>query len=1169
MRFGQKFICILFFLIPFSFLGQKLQLQKNLESVSKVLQSPKGTYLLASELSTFTLIDQKSKIQVASMEVDFSNNGSIGQGSFLFYDDSRFIVNTARELLLVDLLNKKVDTLETKIEFPEIIESFIVLPNNPNKILITSKVFPMDKNGVIQLVNEKKGQVFYEDIKNCKIRIYDLIEKEVTDSLDFSFSVTTLATNESNEVLAGTFDGNIIKIKEDLHYEVLFKAFDRPVFSIVNKKNIFLVIPHRGKNLIFDSGEGDLYFFDKSYNFTKKITLPVHKEKLLKEDNNKVGNIEGSPNNHVLNVLNPEKDIFVFLNYGFNGLSKVNLLNATFSDLSVSERSASFYALNFDNSQIIVSVSNNRSPFGNSGKLYLYDLQSEKFIDVFRTINSQTKYGRINKVFYNSNYYYIAKKLNEDEFTVYSSNSKEPFTLNGTNILYNYKDNSLFLKDYNRLVYGTLQLSNLSKSNYNFTFKRNTWNTEENKDSLHLEIFKPIIDIKNLDSIGLPYNIKLCQKVGDDSYFIAGNQYVKDKTAYTYLVINSKGKILFELQNYLNYETNEGVKISTSGNYFAINGEKNSTSILEVWDWKNNKVVFSKKYKNNNLSHYTFDQTTDTFWFSEYDENMFVDIFSLDLETLNNQPKKEFSKYNLIDNFLPDRTNDIIAFGNFGPLYLIQLSNKSILWSSIDAFKSSYSLNIQSLPNGFGFNSEQSFISVDKNFKSLYFTTYDGNVSVESNEELFYKADKGAINNFGFVINGKGYLPSDYDQYFNRPDIVIKESGSTNETYQKLIEKAVLKRTKSLNKSSLNDIFKNAPLLEITNNNEIRAFTTNNFQTFDVVFTPFENRFIKSYSFSVNGVQVIHNEFLNNENKVSQNIELSQGKNLIQMNCIDNEGYISNTETYTIYADYEESNPKVYLIIIAADTYNNPDFNLKYSVKDANDLVTNLKKRYGNDLIVSTLINKNADDVIINQLKNSVKNANVNDKIIVFVSGHGVLDADYNFRFATPNMDFSKPNEFGITNNTLESILLASPARNKLLMIDACHSGELDKEEYSNAISSDAVVVSYSGSKGSVGTSTKTTTENSFELMRQLFNDVSEKSGIKVISAAAGNSYALESEKWKNGVFTYSLLNILEKNKSISISKLNDEVSKSVIKLTNSKQKPTNRGNTVEFDFSL
>jgi len=79
-----------------------------------------------------------------------------------------------------------------------------------------------------------------------------------------------------------------------------------------------------------------------------------------------------------------------------------------------------------------------------------------------------------------------------------------------------------------------------------------------------------------------------------------------------------------------------------------------------------------------------------------------------------------------------------------------------------------------------------------------------------------------------------------------------------------------------------------------------------------------------------------------------------------------------------------------------------------------------------------------------------------------------------------------------------------------------------------------------------------------------------------VISAAAGDSYAMESDEWKNGVFTYSILQGLQSgdadandNGEITVSELRDYVSQSVQDLTNGLQKPTMRQENVEFDWRV
>ena len=96
------------------------------------------------------------------------------------------------------------------------------------------------------------------------------------------------------------------------------------------------------------------------------------------------------------------------------------------------------------------------------------------------------------------------------------------------------------------------------------------------------------------------------------------------------------------------------------------------------------------------------------------------------------------------------------------------------------------------------------------------------------------------------------------------------------------------------------------------------------------------------------------------------------------------------------------------------------------------------------------------------------------------------------------------------------------------------------------------------------------------EMMEEMFTNISKGSGAVVISAAAGNSYALESATWNNGVFTYSILEglqnrkaDLDQNGTITVTELKDYVTESVFVLTDGQQKPTSRKENLEFDFII
>jgi hypothetical protein len=145
--------------------------------------------------------------------------------------------------------------------------------------------------------------------------------------------------------------------------------------------------------------------------------------------------------------------------------------------------------------------------------------------------------------------------------------------------------------------------------------------------------------------------------------------------------------------------------------------------------------------------------------------------------------------------------------------------------------------------------------------------------------------------------------------------------------------------------------------------------------------------------------------------------------------------------------------------------------------------------------------------------------------------------------------------------------------------MDACHSGEMDEdEELSFESSSLGSNVKVEGSKGAYRLidSTSIGLKNSFDLMQELFANLSRGNGAVVISAAGGKQYAYEGENWKNGVFTYSIIKGLKGQEAdvnhdgeITVGELKDYVFSEVEQLTKGRQMPTARRENLESDWNV
>ena len=213
-----------------------------------------------------------------------------------------------------------------------------------------------------------------------------------------------------------------------------------------------------------------------------------------------------------------------------------------------------------------------------------------------------------------------------------------------------------------------------------------------------------------------------------------------------------------------------------------------------------------------------------------------------------------------------------------------------------------------------------------------------------------------------------------------------------------------------------------------------------------------------------------------------------------------------------------------------------------------------------------------------------MEKTNIKDRVILYVSGHGLLDKKYDFYYATYDVDFKNFGDKGLAYDDIEKLLDKIPARKKLLLMDACHSGEVDKDAMSIKIPTNSiakneakkvnVVFKSKGVGEDMQSASNLGLSNSFELMQELFANLNNGNGTAVISAAAGNSYAYESDVWNNGVFTYSILHGLKdlaadynRDRRVSVAELQKFVSGEVQRLTQGAQKPTARQEILENDW--
>lgn len=452
----------------------------------------------------------------------------------------------------------------------------------------------------------------------------------------------------------------------------------------------------------------------------------------------------------------------------------------------------------------------------------------------------------------------------------------------------------------------------------------------------------------------------------------------------------------------------------------------------------------------------------------------------------------------------------------------------------------------------------------------------------------YYFCNKGTLKNIHFVKGLKVFSFDQFDLQYNRPDIVLERLGKGSYDLIKAYRKAYEKRLQKMGFDSSRfekEFSLNTPHIIVTMPKSGIIETQKSYSV--VSFSAYDNQYrLERVFINVNGVPLygVKGKLLNSKSKTIQqtiNIPLSTGNNVITISVLNEKGVESLAEQVDVlYMPTTQEKPDLYIVAIGASQFKQATYNLTYADKDAKDMVKLFERKKDNYNAIKTYVFLNEEVVRekILQVKSELLKTKPDDQVIVFVASHGLLDDNMDYYVAMYDMDFSNPEDRGLRYEELEDILDGIPARQKVMLIDACHSGEVDRDEMQK-MSMQGKPDTHVKSRGFGIVKSKEKMiglSGSFELMKELFADLRRHNGAIVISSAGGEEYAYESAQWKNGVFTFSVIEGLtmkkaDKNKDgiITISELMSYVANRTRELTGGRQNPTSRKENVEMDFKI
>jgi len=230
--------------------------------------------------------------------------------------------------------------------------------------------------------------------------------------------------------------------------------------------------------------------------------------------------------------------------------------------------------------------------------------------------------------------------------------------------------------------------------------------------------------------------------------------------------------------------------------------------------------------------------------------------------------------------------------------------------------------------------------------------------------------------------------------------------------------------------------------------------------------------------------------------------------------------------------------PTLYVLAVGISSYNNPDYKLNYSAKDAVDFVAAIQNQKGKlykEIKTQVYTDANASkENILDGLDWIQKQCTSRDLAIIFFSGHGMNDNTGLFYYLPVAADKDRLKStclpFSDLKNTLGSI-----AGKVIVFADACHSGNIYGDKNFKAPD-----------------------------LNYFINELSSsETGAVIFTSSTGKQFSVESSKWKNGAFTKALIEGLSgaadyrKKGAVSVKALDLYIAERVKELTDGAQSPT------------
>ena len=400
----------------------------------------------------------------------------------------------------------------------------------------------------------------------------------------------------------------------------------------------------------------------------------------------------------------------------------------------------------------------------------------------------------------------------------------------------------------------------------------------------------------------------------------------------------------------------------------------------------------------------------------------------------------------------------------------------------------------------------------------------------------------------------------------NRPDVILKTMGLGTDQIHAHLHNYYLRRLKKIGLSPeqlSGDL--HVPQAAILESNQVNKQVHLLCEFSDTRMS------LKKYNIYVNDVPLygIYGKDISGSTAVvNELIDLNAGRNKIEATCINSAGL----EAYRALAFFDYREPvkgDLYFVGFGCSRYRDSRLNLRYAHKDVSDLANTFKQMVGafHQVHIRTYVNDQVTAGAFNNVRELLKQAAVDDTVVLFIAGHGVhdVDPDLTYYYLTHNAVLEDLKSTALDFEFIERLLVDIAPRKKLFLIDTCESGELDEQSVQRTIAE-------AGDRGMVARSARAVRvvprgrqgSGPIDRDRYIYNELLRRSGAIVFSSSRGDELSYESDRLQNGYFTEQLIKGLStdgadenRDQMISSDELRRFVADSVFRMSHGLQHPT------------